>query len=81
MLKFVLLKSLSLLPALINKSLLVDFFVSRNGTLDLLIGDGPLLDYYRGTDSTCSLIDVSDHDKIGDDTYAVAMARGFPLKV
>ncbi len=49
--------------------------------MDLLIGDGPLLDYFRGTDSSCNLIDVSDHDKIGDDSYAVAMTRGFPLKV
>ncbi|CAG7818519.1 unnamed protein product [Allacma fusca] len=52
----------------------------KNGSLDLLIGDRPLLDYYRGTDDSCSLIDVSEHDKIGDDTYAVAMARGFPLR-
>ena len=54
---------------------------ARNQTLDLLIGDGPLLDYYRGADSTCNLIDVSNQDKIGDDTYAVAMTKGFPLKV
>ncbi|XP_035710372.1 uncharacterized protein LOC118436410 isoform X2 [Folsomia candida] len=52
----------------------------KNGSLDLLIGDGPLLDYFRGTDSSCNLIDVSDHDKIGDDSYAVAMTKGFPLK-
>lgn len=58
-----------------------DDFYCSNGTLDLMIGDGPLLDYFRGTNPTCNLIDVSDHDKIGDDTYAVAMTRGFPLKV
>ena len=52
----------------------------RNGSLDLLIGDKPLLDYYRGTDPSCNLIDVSEHER-GDDTYAVAMARGFPLRV
>jgi hypothetical protein len=53
----------------------------RNQSLDLLVGDGPLLDYYRGADSACNLIDVSNQDKIGDDTYAVAMTKGFPLKV
>ncbi|CAK1553725.1 unnamed protein product [Leptosia nina] len=51
----------------------------RNGTLDLLIADTPVLDYYRATDHGCKLQRVGDHS-LTDDTYAIGMAKGFPLK-
>ncbi|XP_026751385.2 uncharacterized protein LOC113511860 isoform X1 [Galleria mellonella] len=51
----------------------------RNGTLDLLIADTPVLDYYRATDHGCKLQRVGDHT-LAEDTYAIGMAKGFPLK-
>ncbi|CAG9785010.1 unnamed protein product [Diatraea saccharalis] len=51
----------------------------RNGTLDLLIADTPVLDYYRATDHGCKLQRVGDH-ALAEDTYAVGMAKGFPLR-
>ncbi|KAJ2947052.1 hypothetical protein O0L34_g16399 [Tuta absoluta] len=51
----------------------------RNGTLDLLIADTPVLDYYRATDHGCKLQRVGDH-ALAEDTYAIGMAKGFPLK-
>ncbi|XP_034240253.1 uncharacterized protein LOC117644748 [Thrips palmi] len=50
----------------------------RNGTLDILIADTPILDYYRATDHGCKLQKIGD--AINEDTYAVGMAKGFPLK-
>nr|CAD7589790.1 unnamed protein product [Timema genevievae] len=49
-----------------------------NDTLDILIADTPILDYYRATDHGCKLQKIGD--AINEDTYAVGMAKGFPLK-
>jgi hypothetical protein len=54
-------------------------FLSRNGSLDILIADTPILDYFRATDHGCKLQKIGD--AINEDTYAVGMAKGFPLKV
>lgn len=54
-------------------------FSSRNGSLDVLIADTPILDYYRATDHKCKLQKVGD--TINEDTYAIGMTKGFPLKV
>ncbi|CAH0700008.1 unnamed protein product [Spodoptera exigua] len=51
----------------------------RNGTLDLLIADSPVLDYYRATDHGCKLQRIGDHP-LAEDAYAIGMAKGFPLK-
>lgn len=51
----------------------------RNGSLDILIGDTPILDYYRATDHGCTLQKIGDD--INEDTYAIGMTKGFPLKV
>lgn len=51
----------------------------RNGSLDILIADTPILDYYRATDHGCKLQKIGD--TINEDTYAIGMAKGFPLKV
>lgn len=51
----------------------------RNGSLDILIADTPILDYYRATDHGCKLQKIGD--AINEDTYAVGMTKGFPLKV
>ena len=53
--------------------------MSRNGSLDILIADTPILDYFRATDHGCKLQKIGD--AINEDTYAVGMAKGFPLKV
>lgn len=50
----------------------------RNGSLDILIADTPILDYYRATDNGCRLHKIGD--QISDDTYAVALTKGHPLK-
>ncbi|XP_066598588.1 uncharacterized protein [Prorops nasuta] len=50
----------------------------RNGTLDILIADTPILDYYRATDDGCRLQKIGD--SINEDTYAVALTKGHPLK-
>ena len=52
--------------------------LGRNGTLDILIADTPILDYYRATDHGCKLQKIGD--AINEDTYAVGMTKGFPLK-
>lgn len=51
----------------------------RNGSLDILIADTPILDYYRATDHGCKLQKVGD--TINEDAYAIGMTKGFPLKV
>lgn len=51
----------------------------RNGSLDILIADTPILDYYRATDHGCKLQKIGD--TINEDTYAIGMSKGFPLKV
>lgn len=51
----------------------------RNGSLDVLIADTPVLDYYRATDHGCKLQKFGD--TINEDTYAIGMTKGFPLKV
>ncbi|RWS08463.1 glutamate receptor ionotropic: NMDA 3A-like protein, partial [Dinothrombium tinctorium] len=50
----------------------------RNGTLEVLIGDTAILDYFRANDPGCNLKLLGD--SIFDDAYAVGMQRGFPLK-
>ncbi len=55
------------------------FLFCRNGSLDILIADTPILDYYRATDHGCKLQKVGD--TINEDTYAIGMMKGFPLKV
>ncbi|XP_068081518.1 uncharacterized protein [Anabrus simplex] len=50
----------------------------KNGSLDILIADTPILDYYRATDHGCKLQKIGD--AINEDTYAVGMSKGFPLK-
>lgn len=57
----------------------ISCFPSRNGSLDILIADTPILDYYRATDHGCKLQKIGD--AINEDTYAVGMTKGFPLKV
>ena len=51
----------------------------RNGSLDIIIADTPILDYYRATDHGCKLQKIGDI--INEDTYAIGMVKGFPLKV
>lgn len=50
----------------------------RNGTIDLLMADSPILDYYRATDHGCSLQRIGE--TFVEDTYAIGMVKGFPLK-
>ncbi|XP_058457462.1 glutamate receptor ionotropic, NMDA 3A-like isoform X7 [Malaya genurostris] len=50
----------------------------KNGTIDLLMADSPILDYYRATDLGCTLQRVGD--TYVDDSYAIGMNKGFPLK-
>ncbi|XP_071050043.1 uncharacterized protein [Onthophagus taurus] len=50
----------------------------RNGSLDIVIADTPILDYYRATDHGCKLQKIGD--AINEDTYAIGMVKGFPLK-
>lgn len=49
-----------------------------NGSLDILIADTPILDYYRATDYDCRLQKIGD--TINEDTYAVGLTKGHPLK-
>lgn len=53
-------------------------FNNRNGTIDLLMADSPILDYYRGSDHGCKLRRIGDNYL--EDTYAIGMSKGFPLK-
>lgn len=50
----------------------------RNGSLDLLMADSPVLDYYRATDHGCRLQRIGE--TFVEDTYAIGMIKGFPLK-
>ncbi|XP_064476798.1 glutamate receptor ionotropic, NMDA 3B-like [Ornithodoros turicata] len=50
----------------------------REGTLDVLIGDTAVLNYFRANEPGCRLRLLGD--SIFDDAYAVGMQRGFPLK-
>ncbi|XP_055306714.1 glutamate receptor ionotropic, NMDA 3A-like isoform X2 [Sitodiplosis mosellana] len=50
----------------------------KNGTLDLLMADSPILDYYRATDHGCSLQRIGE--TFVEDTYAIGMVKGFPLR-
>lgn len=50
----------------------------RNRTLDLLMADAPVLDYYRATDHGCNLQRIGD--LFVDDSYAIGMKKGFPLR-
>ncbi|XP_017880091.1 uncharacterized protein LOC108624962 isoform X2 [Ceratina calcarata] len=50
----------------------------RNGSLDILIADTPILDYYRAIDNGCRLQKIGD--TINEDTYAIALTKGHPLK-
>ncbi|KAG8223040.1 hypothetical protein J437_LFUL001362 [Ladona fulva] len=50
----------------------------RDGSLDVLMGDSAVLDYYRGSDPGCTL--VKRGIITNEDTYAVAMSKNFPLK-
>ena len=50
-----------------------------NGSLDILIADTPIIDYYRATDNGCRL-EIKIDDAIKEDTYAVALSKGHPLK-
>lgn len=49
-----------------------------NGSLDILIADTPIIDYYRATDNGCRLEKIGD--SIKEDTYAVGLSRGHPLR-
>ncbi|XP_057341527.1 uncharacterized protein LOC130678393 [Microplitis mediator] len=49
-----------------------------NGSLDILIADTPILDYYRATDDGCRLSKIGE--TINEDTYAVALTKGHPLQ-
>jgi hypothetical protein len=53
-------------------------YSNRDGRLDLLIGDTPILDYYRANDPGCTLRTV---DVIEEDNYAVGMTKGLHLQV
>ncbi|KAL7022948.1 hypothetical protein ACKWTF_012435 [Chironomus riparius] len=50
----------------------------KNGTIDLLMADTPILDYYRGSDHGCNLRRIGEN--FIEDTYAIGMSKGFPLK-
>lgn len=49
----------------------------RNGSLDLLLSDTPILDYYRAIDLGCNLLSIGD--TIVEDTYAIGMKKGWVL--
>lgn len=59
--------------------MLLTYFIFRNGSLDIFIGDKPILDYYSGTDHDCKLQQYGD--PLYDDVYAVGMTKNFVLKV
>lgn len=50
-----------------------------NGSLDILIADTSILDYYRATDNGCKLRKIGDI--LNEDSYAIGMTKGFALKV
>ncbi|UYV76114.1 hypothetical protein LAZ67_13002577, partial [Cordylochernes scorpioides] len=49
------------------------------GDLDVLIGDTAILDFYRGNDPGCNLHLLGE--AIFDDSYAIGMQKGLPLKL
>lgn len=51
----------------------------RNGTLDLLMADSPILDYYRATDPGCDLQRIGE--TYVEDAYAIGMTKGYVGKV
>ena len=51
----------------------------KNRTLDVLIADKPILNYYQATDSGCKLKTIGE--VVSEDAYAIGMTKGFPLKV
>lgn len=61
-----------------NQNILTQLLCYRNGSLDLLMGDSPVLDYYRATDHGCSLQRIGE--TFVEDAYAIGMTKGFPLK-
>lgn len=42
------------------------------------MADSPILDYYRGSDLKCQLRRIGENYM--EDTYAIGMSKGFPLK-
>ncbi|GAB6031603.1 hypothetical protein CHUAL_009367 [Chamberlinius hualienensis] len=50
----------------------------RDGELDLIVGDTPLLDFYRGKEPGCTLRAVGH--VIKEDSYAIATTKGSPLR-
>lgn len=42
------------------------------------MADSPVLDYYRATDHGCQLQRIGE--TFVEDTYAIGMSKGFPLK-
>lgn len=42
------------------------------------MADSPILDYYRGSDHGCQLRRIGEN--YIEDTYAIGMSKGFPLK-
>ena len=48
-----------------------------NRTLDILIADTPIIDYYRSTDKMCRLESIGE--AIREDTYAIALTKGHPM--
>ncbi|XP_064118595.1 glutamate receptor ionotropic, NMDA 3A-like [Macrobrachium nipponense] len=51
----------------------------HSGSLDLLVGDSAILDYLRANDPGCTL--RAHGDDLVPDTFALAMPKGFPLRV
>lgn len=49
----------------------------RNGTLDLLMADSPILDYYRATDPGCDLQRIGE--TYVEDAYAIGMTKGYVM--
>lgn len=50
--------------------LIIVLSLFRNGSLDILVADTPILDYYRGTDNGCTLKKIGD-TLMDHDTYAI----------
>ena len=51
-----------------------NYYYYRNGSLDLLMADSPVLDYYRATDHGCNLQRIGE--TYIEDTYAIGMTKG-----
>lgn len=63
-----------LLTLYIKKLIIIFFIIVRNGSLDLLMADSAILDYYRATDEGCSLRRIGE--TYVEDTYAIGMTKG-----